>query len=314
MYVPSCEDCQQNKSPTRKPSGPLHPLPVSDGRCDSVAIDFIGPLLEDDGFDCIVTMTDRLNSDFRCVSCHVDISAEDLAELIFIHWYTKNGLPLDIVPDCDKLFILQFWRALMKLTRVKQKMLSMYHPETADMSKRTNKMVIQALHFHVQQNQRGWVKALPLVCFNYMNTVNTLTRFTPFQLHFGRSPCIIPPLSLAKDTSEHELTTDQIIRAIKSYTLEAQDNLVLAKSQQAMNANRSCGPELIYKVGDRVSLSTFHYRWEYMQRGNHRVAKFMCRFDGPYTVIIANLQSSSYTRPLMYFPYLSFLSVATVHL
>jgi len=29
-YVPSCMDCQCNKSSTSKPPGPLHPLPVPD--------------------------------------------------------------------------------------------------------------------------------------------------------------------------------------------------------------------------------------------------------------------------------------------
>ena len=56
-YVPGCDACQRNKGSTTRPTGPLHPLPVPDDRGDSVAIDFIGPLPEDEGFDCIVTMT-----------------------------------------------------------------------------------------------------------------------------------------------------------------------------------------------------------------------------------------------------------------
>lgn len=66
-YVPSCPDCQHNKSATIKPYGPLHPLPVPDKQGDSVAIDFIGPLLEDEGMNCIVTFTDQLGSDIQLV-------------------------------------------------------------------------------------------------------------------------------------------------------------------------------------------------------------------------------------------------------
>ena len=65
------------------------------------------------------------------------------------------------------------------------------------------------------------MKALPLVHFNYINTVNTSTGFTPFQLRFERSPRIILPLCYPDATLEHELAADQIIRAIESYTLEA---------------------------------------------------------------------------------------------
>ena len=298
LYVPSCEDCQRNKSPNRKPPGPLHPLPVPDGRCDSVAIDFIGPLPEDDGFDCIVTMTDRLNSDFRCVPCRADISAEDFAELFFIHWYSENGLPLDIVSDRDKLFILRFWRALMKLTGVKQKMSFAYHPETDGASERTNRTVIQALRFHVQCNQRGWVKALPLVCFNYMNTVNSSTGFTPFQLRFGRSPRVLPPVITSETATRDESAARQALAKLDCDIMEAQDNLHLAKVNQAHQANTSRSPEHRYAVGDRVWLSTFHRRHEYMQRGSHRVAKFMVQYDGPYTVTKANPLASSYTLDL----------------
>ena len=57
-YVPSCVECQHNKSQTSKPRGPLHPLPVLDERGSSVTMDFVGPLPKDEGFNCILTMTD----------------------------------------------------------------------------------------------------------------------------------------------------------------------------------------------------------------------------------------------------------------
>jgi hypothetical protein len=80
-----------------------------------------------------------------------------MACLFFDHWYCENGLPLDIVSDRDKLFMSRFWKALHKLTGVKLKMSTAYHPETDGSSKRTNKTVNQALHFHVERNQKGWV-------------------------------------------------------------------------------------------------------------------------------------------------------------
>ena len=68
-YIPSCSACMRNKSPTTAPAGPLHPLPVPDARGDSVAIDFIGPLPEDSGFNMLLMMTDRLGADIRLVPC-----------------------------------------------------------------------------------------------------------------------------------------------------------------------------------------------------------------------------------------------------
>jgi hypothetical protein len=53
-YVLGCPDCQWNKASTTKHAGPLHLLPIPDRRFDSVAIDFVGPLSRDDGFNAIV--------------------------------------------------------------------------------------------------------------------------------------------------------------------------------------------------------------------------------------------------------------------
>jgi hypothetical protein len=166
----------------RKPSGPLHPLPVPDDRGDSVAIDFIGPLPLDDGFDCILSMTDRLGSDIQIVPTRTDITAEDLTVLFFNHWYCENGLPKEIISDRDKLFVSKFWCALHKLTGVKLKLSSAYHPETDGSSERSNKTINQCICYHVRCNQKGWVRALPRIRFDIMNSVNASTGFLNFQI------------------------------------------------------------------------------------------------------------------------------------
>jgi hypothetical protein len=84
-----------------------------------------------------------------------------MAYLFSDKWYCKNSLPSDIISDRDKLFVSAFWKVLHKLTGVKIKMTTAYHPQTDGMSKRTNKTVNQCLQYHVEQNQHGWSGALP---------------------------------------------------------------------------------------------------------------------------------------------------------
>jgi hypothetical protein len=119
-------------------------------------MDFIGPLPEDEGFDCIITFTDWLNSDLRAIPTHTDISAENLVVIFFNEWYCENGLPLEIVSDHNKLFVSMFWQMLHKLTGVKLKMSMAYHPETNGASEQSNKTMNQCLHYHVEHNQLGW--------------------------------------------------------------------------------------------------------------------------------------------------------------
>ena len=209
-YVPSCADCQRNKNTTPKPGGPLHPLPIPDKRFDSVTIDFVGPLPKDDSFDSIVTMTDRLNANIQLAPCRTNMTAEEFTTIFFDKWFCENGLPLELITDRDKLFVSCFWKALMKLTGIKHKMSTAYHPQTDGASERSNKMVVQALRFHVEHNQTGWVRALPKVRFDIMNTINTSTGFTPFMLKSAHSPHLIPPLitweSKAISTDQHPST------------------------------------------------------------------------------------------------------------
>lgn len=82
-YILACPECQCNKSSTSKAKGPLHPLPIPDKCGDSVAVNFISHLPQDEGFDCIVTMTDRLGSDIRIIPTRTDITAEDFVVLFF---------------------------------------------------------------------------------------------------------------------------------------------------------------------------------------------------------------------------------------
>ena len=117
-----------------------------------------------------------------------------LAILLFNNWYCKNGLPINIISDCDKLFMSRFWKTVMAPCGVKLKMSMAYHPETDGSSECMNKMINQSLHFHIDCQQKGWVHVLPRIHFAIMNLVNASTRFSNFQLHIGHAPLVIPPI------------------------------------------------------------------------------------------------------------------------
>ena len=217
VYIPGCDSCQRNKSSTIKRPGPLHPLPIPDRRGDSVAIDFVGPLPDDLGYNYLLTMTDRLNADIRLIPCRTDITAEQLASLFFDHWYCENGLPLTIVSDRDHLFLSAFWRKLHQLSGVKLHMSTAFHPQTDGASERTNKTIIQALRYAVDRHQKGWVRALPRIRFEFMNSVNASTGYSPFNLHLGRSPRIIPPIdnTLPPNASTEDISAHALMRQLE---------------------------------------------------------------------------------------------------
>ena len=245
--------------------------------------------------------TDCLGSDLQIVPTQTTLTAEQMAELFFDCWYCENGLPLEIISDQDKLFMSNFWKALHSLTSVKLKMYTSYNPETDGSSEHSNKTVIQAICFHVERNQKGWVRALLRVRFDIMNTVNKSTGFSPFQLYLGCTPRILPPLILTDIDSTHtpaELSAQTVINRLQHDVWEAQDNLLKAKILQAQQANKHCLAIFPFEVGQQVRLSTLHCHQEYKLCNGKHVVKFMPCYNGPYKIIKINLEFSTVTLDL----------------
>lgn len=279
--------------------GPLHPLPVPDGRSSSIGIDFVGPLPLDAGFNALCTMTDRLGSDYWIMPTRTDIMAEDFTTLFFDHWYCENGLLDNIVCDRNIKFVSGFWKCFTKLAGILLKMLSSFHPETDGCSEKTNKTVNQAIRYHVCWNQKGWVWALPQIRFNIMNSVNASTGLSGFQLWMGRSPHTLPLIVL--DAVPEELwgtpaaaDAQEIIDRLKIDVKEAKDNLLQAKVFQSHYMNKHHGPEDIFVVGELVLISTLHRRSLYKKKGKMCVARFFPHFDGLFLVTATHTETSNY--------------------
>jgi len=114
-------------------------------------------------------------------------------------------------------------------------MSSAYHPETDGSSEQSNKTINQLLRYHVCQNQKGWVRALPRIRFQIMNSVNASTGFSGFQLHLGRSPRVILPIvpgNLPVELYDAGQTATALIDRLNNDVAQARDNLLLAKITQ----------------------------------------------------------------------------------
>ena len=206
-------------------------------------------------------MTDHLGSDVRIIPTTMKATAEDTALLVFNHWYCKNGLPLNFISDRDKLSMSCFWNALFQLSGVKLKMLSGYHPQTDSSSECMNKTINQAIMFHLERNQKGWVQALPRIRFCMMNMINISMGYSGFQLRLGRSLCIIPPIVpsiLSPNLRSAGPMVETVITQLQNNITDPKDNLLLTKVAQAHYAKKSHGDKIMYNTGNKVMLSTFH--------------------------------------------------------
>lgn len=90
---------------------------------------------------------------------------------------------------------------------------------------------------------------LPCIQFSIMNMVNASTGYLPFQLRSAFLPHVLLPLfpppptdTPAKDLALH------VLKEIGSNYLDAIDNLIAVKVNQAHHANTHCASKIVYKV------------------------------------------------------------------
>ncbi|KAJ3886596.1 hypothetical protein GG344DRAFT_30921, partial [Lentinula edodes] len=111
-----------------------------------------------------------------------------------------------------------------------------------------------------------------------MNTVNASTGLSMFQLRYGRSPRVLPPLVSVEslnlpDPSSNASDAHDFLAGVATTVREARDNLTLAKVVQAYQADKIHGPCEIFEAGEFVMLSTWHRREIFKKSGEKRVAK-----------------------------------------
>ena len=157
-------------------------------------------------------------------------------------------------------------------------------------------MINQMLHYHIKQNQKGWVHTLPQICFQIMNMINASTGYSGFQLHLGRSPCMILPI--VSDTLPLTETTQPasfFINRLLNNVADAHDSLLLAKISQMYHVNQSRNPDPIFLISDRVMLSTTNHHHTYKKKGKKCVTKFFPWWDGLYKITDSFPKASMYT-------------------
>lgn len=91
-----------------------------------------------------------------------------------------------------------------------------------------------------------------------MNTINASMGYSGFQLWMGWSPHVLPLLVPTALASTAEIDACNLFSQILADEANAKDSLLIANIAQAFYANKEQGKEDIFKVGDKVMLSTLH--------------------------------------------------------
>jgi hypothetical protein len=191
-FVSTCKECQLNKQPTSKPAGVPHILPVPERPWQSIAMDFVGPLTESQGFKNILVIMDRFSGFLLCFPLPEKYSAIHAADTFLHTFYSRYGLPETIISDRDSRFTGKFWQALQKTLGIELLMSTAFHQETNGQVERTNKTIMQMLRIYANSPGSNWAGNLWRVEHAHNTAKATWHDKSPFEMVHGHSPIEIP--------------------------------------------------------------------------------------------------------------------------
>jgi hypothetical protein len=287
-FCESCDICQATKTVNQKPQGFLHSMPIPDRPWASIAMDFVGPFPLSNNFDYVWVILDRFTSLVHLVPTTTTVTASKLATLFIEHIVRLHGLPDSIVSDRDTKFTAEFWAETHRLLGVQLLKSTAFHPQTDGASERMIRVVSGMLRTLVKPDQTNWSEKLPLVEFACNSSTNESSGFAPFELTYGFIPRMIQTVEAAKYPGVQAFAQN----AVNNFT-QARDALIESRVRQTTQSNRHRRADPAYKRGQKVYLSTVNLN---LPKG--RARKLAPKFIGPYEIIRAHPETSSYTLEL----------------
>ena len=154
--------------------------------------------------------------------------------------------------------------ALLKLVGTKHHKSSAYRPDSDGQTERTNRVLGEMLRHYVGQQYDDWDKFLPMLEFAHVNAHSTAAGSTPFFICYGKHPKT--PLDLVVDRDQGAVAQqlrDSFPRVAdfleRRTTMVRQARMAMESARQCIMAQTdSKRRELMFKVGDQVSLKSSH--------------------------------------------------------
>ncbi|KAI0992997.1 hypothetical protein K3495_g15187, partial [Podosphaera aphanis] len=259
QYTNNCHTCKRINPSRLKYQGLLKQLPVPERRWRDVSVDFIGPLPESDGFDCIMVVGCRLTKARHFIPCKTTIDAIGTAKLFYKHIWKHHGFPESVISDRGPQFVAKFWHAVCEQTNTKILLSTAWHPETDGQTERFNAILECYLRAYCNYQQDDWADWLPSAEYNANDTESATTKVTPFFANSAQHPRseITPPRDPNPPSTSDYLRIQQnlandFINQMNDLNTFLRKNMTASQAfyEKYANQHRSNPPS--YQVGDKV--------------------------------------------------------------
>ncbi|XP_051170602.1 SCAN domain-containing protein 3-like [Leptopilina boulardi] len=270
-YIRKCRSCAQKKIVRNQNRENMIITDTPLDAWERVSLDTVGKLPTTANGNChVLTMQDQL-SKYSIFVAIPDISATTIAHAIATNLFSVYGAPKCILTDQGRSFTSDLLRKLAKIFKVSQVTTTAYRPQTNGGLERSHAVLAEFLR-HYAKTKDDWDRLLPYAMFAYNTSVHEATKFTPYEVIFGkiaRTPSIFP-------TPEKLETYESYIKELVTRLIEIRrivaKNIIQRKEKVKESYDNKTTP-LNIKIGDFVDV-----------KEEVRAGKFSPYYHGPYRV------------------------------
>lgn len=270
--IRKCDKCQKMKY-SKHIKEPMVITTTSTYAFEKIFLDIVGPIEEDySGYKYILTIQCELSKFIEAYPLK-NKESETVARNFVNNFILRYSIPKIIATDRGSEFMSSVMTDVCKLLEIDKLNSTSYHHQSIGALENTHKNLGAFLRIQCDGHPETWSHWLPFWCYTYNNTVHSATKYTPFELVFGRTS------NLPKITEEdvQPLYNPDYYPFELRYRLQvahsdARNNVLKSKNERKNVYDKSVNP-VTYAKDDLILVR------------NETANKLDCLYDGPFVVI-----------------------------
>lgn len=251
-HVKNCSLCQQFNIGRHKKHGHLRPIQPPEGPFLLIGIDYCGPFKRTPRENLyVLVITDFFTRHVTALALP-NCTAETTAQALFNEYFCKYGVPAVILSDQGSHFQNQLMENMQRLIGYNHIYSTPYHPQTNAIVERFNSTFVPQISKLQDEQSNNWDEYLQPVVFAYNTGVHRTTKYSPYELLYGRSARL--PIDSQPDEFSFRRPNDyfeQLRRTMRLYHSSARQNISLQQQANKIHYDHNrLDPH--YNVGDIV--------------------------------------------------------------
>lgn len=250
-FVKKCDKCQKQKF-HKNTKQPLCITSTATSAFDKVFLDLVGPLTKDiNQYNYILTLQCELTKYVEAYPL-LNKETDTVARAFVDNFILRYGIPSEIATDRGTEFISKTMQEVCNILKINKLQSTAYHHESLGSLENSHKSLGAFLRIQTDNQAHHWSDWLQFWCFSYNTTVHSSTKYTPYELVFGKL-CRIPSNIINQVDPIYNFNSYamELKYRLQKSQEDARNNLIETKIKRKIKYDVSTNL-INYKIGDLV--------------------------------------------------------------